>query len=165
MCARGYRVSIIALLLALTSACSELDLEADSKPRAAARDYIQQPQDLAVPAYIKIIPPDRRVPPQYAAFAGKWGGRYQASKVPVLLVVEEVKRSGEVQGAFIWGPLPGTTGTPGGNWRFRAQIEDGKIQFGTKIRLEFKMTSNTSMQGLRFENGLLDGIIEMSRVR
>ena len=150
----------VVALAWLASACAGSDI--NSPPRRSIPVFL--PQELPLPAETRITPPDKDVPPQYAVFAGKWGGRWVGSHIPVLLVVEDVKRSGEIRGTYVWGELP-EEARQRGTWKYRAQIRNGTFQLGSSSRLEFKLMANGSLQVHHYDNkGIQTGELTLTRI-
>jgi hypothetical protein len=145
------------VLISGLSACTELGLE-DSASRPVPRPVPQ----LAAPTDVKIIRPARKVPKQYAAFVGKWSGTWKGG-VASILVVEEVNAAGEAKGIWLWGNSPQRN--DGGRWNYRARIEDGVLYWASeRVRLEFKLRPDGSIEGAHFDGGIQDGEIRMTRM-
>lgn len=158
-------VFFVLVLACLASACAGSDMNALPKRPDPQRTPVLLPEELPLPADVQITPPGADIPPHYAVFVGKWGGRWVGSRTPVLLVVEGVKRSGEMRGIYVWGELPGEA-RQRGTWRYRAQIRNGVFQLGSNARLVFKLMPDGSLLVNHHDDkGVLTGELTLTRIR
>jgi len=87
-----------------------------------------------LPDHIRIVPPDRRVAPELAAFAGKWFGTWEGDSTGELIVVVETIDPPQALVIVAWGngTVGAGTATPlrvPSDWqRLRGQFVEGTLQ-------------------------------------
>jgi ABC-type uncharacterized transport system substrate-binding protein len=87
-----------------------------------------------LPASIRIVPPDRRVAPELAAFSGKWFGTWEGDRTGELIVVVEAIDPPHARLINAWGNGTVGAGTAHpqrvlSNWfRVRGQFVEGTLQ-------------------------------------
>lgn len=122
-----------------------------------------------LPETVRIVPPNPDVPPELAAFSGKWVGRWDG-ELDHILVVEEV-RSTHASVIYAYGAA-GSWGINMPEWtRERGQFEDGGLTLSrvgptSGIRRDatvtYRLRPDGSLEGsLRWSGGLAR--IRMSR--
>ena len=87
-----------------------------------------------LPERIRIVPPDRRVAPELAAFSGKWFGTWEGDRTGELIVVVEAIDPPHALVIVAWGNGTVGAGTAHprrvlSNWfRVRGQFVEGTLQ-------------------------------------
>jgi hypothetical protein len=62
-------------------------------------------KNVPLPQEIKIVPPPPDIPPEVAAFSGRWEGVWEGVRLESILIVEEIN-SQEAKVIFAWGDAP-----------------------------------------------------------
>ena|SRR5581483_5207856 len=113
---------------------------------------------------IDIQPPSLEVPSGYAAFVGKWGGFWGGELASNVYVVS-VTASGDARGVYAWG-TSNLVMAPGAI-NFRARIEGDILSWGDVtqgIGFEFKVTPDGKLKGERYNHGVQQGAVVMSKM-
>jgi putative ABC transport system substrate-binding protein len=104
------------------------------EPLLLRADKVFPVSGIPLPASIRIVPPDRRVAPEFAAFSGKWFGTWERNvKLEFILVVEAIDPP-HARLINAWGGSVGRTGTAHpqrilSDWqRLRGQFVQGTLQ-------------------------------------
>lgn len=99
-----------------------------------------------MPRNVKITPPDASVPPETAAFSGRWEGIWQDTLPPqeAIIVVEKINGS---QANIVYGSGKGRTQKA--DWtRMKAKIIDGRLEFVTAYSTYVFTLKNNVLSGV-----------------
>jgi hypothetical protein len=135
--------AVLALLFAFTSACITV-------PPAIGTGG-ELTRDVPLPKNVKIITPDKSIPPELAVFSGKWGGVWDDINLNHILVVEEIDHAG-AKVVYAHGTSPGD-GMQGRWYRIKGLFVKGALV------LETQQTRISYM----YKNGILHATYESWR--
>lgn len=113
---------------------------------------------------IDIQAPSPEVPPQYAAFVGKWGG-YWGGELASNVYVTNITPAGDASGVYAWG-TSSFVETPGAI-NFRARMKGESLcwgDFAEGIGFEFKVMPDGKLKCERYNHGAQQGDVVMSRM-
>ena len=106
-------------------------------------------KNVPLPREIEIVPPPSDLPPEVAAFSGRWEGNWE-SGLESILIVEEIDRE-KAKVIYAWGDSPRTR-TVKGYSRHVAKVIPGsraKIEWGGGERPKFTFEMGKDFKSIR----------------